>query len=66
MPVILLEIDVGTFWMSAKLSIAHPTAHRTIPTISRAVPNLGFVPPVVRSETAGELRIMRGRDTVQT
>lgn len=58
--------SADTFWTSAKLSIAHPIAHRTILTISRAMPNLGFVPPVARSETAGELRMMRGKDTVQT
>ena len=52
--------------MSAKVSIIHPRAHRMIPTMSRAVPNLGLVPPVAMSETAGELRIMSGSETVQT
>lgn len=39
---------------------------RIIPSISRAVPKLGSEPPWEVSDIAGEFRIVKGRDTVQT
>jgi len=53
-----------TFCASAMDSMAKPVAQMTIPAISREVPNLGSEPPIAISDTAGELRIVRGRETV--
>ena len=36
-----------------------------MPAMSREVPNLGLDPPEERSEIAGELRMVSGRETVQ-
>ena len=55
-----------TFWISAAVSMLHPIAQRTTPTMSAAVPHCGFIPPSAGSETAGELRMVSGRETVQT
>lgn len=44
----------------------NPKAQRMIPAISLDVPNEGFDPWFPTSETAGEFRIVRGRETVQT
>lgn len=51
-----------TFSASATLSMIHPIAHNTRPAISFDVPNAGAAPSV----TAGELRIVTGRETTQT
>lgn len=55
-----------TFWMSATDSIIHPIAHNTIPAMSLDWPNEGLLPPSLGSETAGEFRMVKGSDTVQT
>ena len=55
-----------TFCTSATVSINHPMPQRIIPSISRAVPKLGSEPPWEVSDIAGEFRIVKGRDTVQT
>lgn len=52
--------------MSAIVSMVHPIAQRTIPAISLDCPKEGLLPPMVGSETAGELSIVRGNETVQT
>src|SRR6266851_5546006 len=54
-----------TFCASDTVSMANPTAHSTMPTTSRAVPNAGFDFDA-GSETAGELSTTTGKDTVQT
>jgi hypothetical protein len=40
-------------------------ANKTIPAISRPVPNEGLFPPLDRSDTAGELRITVGKAIYQ-
>ena len=55
-----------TFWASARDSMAHPSAQSTMPAMSLDCPKDGFDPPRRGSETAGELRITTGRETVQT
>jgi hypothetical protein len=54
-----------TFCASDTVSTANPTAHSTMPTTSRAVPNAGFDFDA-GSDTAGELSTTTGKDTVQT
>lgn len=51
-----------TFSASATLSMTQPITHNTRPAISFDVPNAGAAPLV----TAGELRIVIGRETTQT
>ena len=50
-----------TFWTSETASQKRPIANKTIPAISRPVPNEGLFPPLDKSDTAGELRITVGR-----
>lgn len=45
-------------------SMVKPVAQTTTPAISREVPNLGLEPPFATLDMAGELRIVRGRETV--
>ena len=45
-------------------SMVKPVAQTTIPAISREVPNLGLEPPFGTPDMAGELRMVRGRETV--
>jgi hypothetical protein len=52
--------------MSAADSITQPKAQSIIPAMSREVGNVGLDPPFLISDTEGELRILKGSDTVQT
>ena len=59
-----VRLPKRTFWASAIDSIDQPMAHKMMPMMSLAVPNLGS-PPGAR-DTAGEFRITTGKETVQT
>lgn len=56
--------ELRTFCQSARLSTIHPIPHRTRPAMSRPVPNAGL--GWAGLETAGELRMMMGNETVHT
>lgn len=65
-PKVLARAGRFTFWASAVVSMNQPIPQRITPAISQPVPNEEFDPPRDGSDTAGELRMVRGRETVQT